>query len=303
MIHPAAMRSLLLVPLLAACVAPPSELSTDEQDIIGGELSTGNPAVVMLVGYPSDKSVLQSCTAVLVAPKVLLTAAHCVDSTDHPNYTYGVFPDADASQYDTLVKLIPHLKAVTAVHAHPSYTPDLPFAADYDIATVELQDALPVAPLPMRSTPVTSSIANMPALIVGYGQTTYQQFNQTRYSAMTVVTAVEGDTIVVGDNVKRSCLGDSGGPAIIGGEVTGIDSYGPTGCSGAAHYRRVDSYASFIGQYVPPDMTPDPDPDPMGDDDGSGSDDGKDSDGGCSTSRGGGLAIGLALLALRRRRR
>ncbi|HEY4057305.1 MAG TPA: trypsin-like serine protease, partial [Kofleriaceae bacterium] len=251
------MRFLALVSALfaCACVAAP-DVSSDELAIIGGEASTGNSAVVMLVGYPPDKSVLQSCTAVLVAPTVLLTAAHCVDATDHPSYIYGIFPGDDATQYDTLVKLIPHLLPVTAVHPHPSYTPTADFSMDYDIATVELQDALPVAPLPMRTTAVTPALVNTPATIIGYGQTTYMQFNQKRYQAMTVVTAVEGDTIVVGDNVKRSCLGDSGGPAIIGGEVTGIDSYGPTGCNAAAHYRRVDSYASFIGQYVPPIVTP-----------------------------------------------
>ncbi|CAN5912592.1 hypothetical protein BH11MYX2_BH11MYX2_02510 [soil metagenome] len=298
------MRSLLVLSsalFVSACVAAPSELSTDEQSIIGGEASTDNSAVVMLVGYPADKSVLDSCTAVLVAPKVLLTAAHCGDATDHPNYTYGIFPGDDAGNKN-LVQIIPFLKTVTAVHPHPSYTPDLPFSADYDIAIVELQDALPVAPLPMRTTTVTSSIVNTPAQIIGYGQTTYMQFNQKRYSATTVVTAVEGDTIVVGDSAKRSCLGDSGGPALIGGEVAGIDSYGPTGCNGAAHYRRVDAYATFIGQYVPPDVMPDPvpDPDPTGDDDGSDTGGGG---GGCSTTHTGSLAIGLALLALRRRRR
>ncbi|HEY4176334.1 MAG TPA: S1 family peptidase [Kofleriaceae bacterium] len=300
------MRTLLVLSsalFISACVAPSTDVSTDEQAIIGGEASAGSSAVVMLVGYPSDMSVLQSCTAVLIAPTFLLTAAHCVDATDHPNYTYGIFPGDDATQYDTLVKLIPHLLPVTAVHPHPSYTPDLPFTADYDIAIVELHDALPVAPLPMRTTPITSAIANTSAQIIGYGQTTYQQFNQKRFQAMTVVTAVEGDTIVVGDSVKRSCLGDSGGPALIGGEVAGIDSYGPTGCNAAAHYRRVDSYAAFIGQYVPPTTPPDPIPDPVGDDDGSGSDTGGGG-GGCSTSHASfSLVLGLALIPLRRRRR
>jgi secreted trypsin-like serine protease len=145
----------------------------------------------------------------------------------------------------------------------------------------------------MQRTAIDNSIIGKNARIVGYGQTVYGTYNQTRHEAMTTVAMIENDTIVVGDSTKRSCLGDSGGPAFVDGKVVGIDSYGPVGCGAAAHYRRVDSFLPFIEQYVPapiePDPTdPDPDVDPMGDEDG----------GGCSTTRSNGLAWVLALGAL-----
>lgn len=292
------MRALPWIWIATGCT---TQLGSDEQAIIGGTVSTGNTAVVMLAGYPPDRTVVHTCTAVVVSPTVALTSAHCIDAPTHPNYLYGVFPGDDAAAYPFLVDLEPHLTPVTSVHPHPQYSPTLPFYGD--IGVIVLGTALPVAPLPMQRTPIGPYIVGMPAKIVGYGQTTYQTFNQTRHEAMTTVTAIEDDTIVVGDSAKRGCLGDSGGPAIVGGVVVGIDSYGPTGCGGPAHYRRVDSFLPFIDQYVPPPAAPDAG---VGGTPDAGTDDPGD-DGGCATTRGGGFGalvlIALAVVARRRRPR
>jgi len=289
------MRRLFVLIALSACTLP--SISTTEQDIIGGTASSGAGATVLLVGYPPSRNVAHNCTAVLVAPTVLLTAAHCIDAPTHPDYLWGVFPGADASMYPFLTELEPMLVPVASVHPHPQYSTQLPFFAD--IGVVILANALPVAPLPMRRTPLDASITGRPALILGYGQTTYQQPNQKRFEAMTTVGAIENDTVVVGDSQKHGCLGDSGGPAIVDGLLIGIDSYGPTGCTGPAHYRRVDSFLPFIDTYAPPPSGPDAGP-------GAGPDAGTaepTEDGGCSTSGGAGLVLALAFAGLRRRRR
>ncbi len=290
-----------LVSLSSACtidahVSSDDHLSSGEHAIINGTRSVGNAATVMIVGYPPDRSVIHTCTAVLVAPTVALTAAHCIDAPTHPNYSYGVFPGDDASPYPFLVDLEPHLLPITSVHPHPQYDDQLPFFAD--IGVVILENALPVAPLPIRRTPFDPGLIGLPALIIGYGQTTYMVNNATRYEAMTKVAGIEDDTITVGDTVQRSCLGDSGGPAIMDNVVVGIDSYGPTGCGGPAHYRRVDYFLPFIDQYVPPPAGPDAGPQP-GTDAGTEESDG----GGCSTTASSPVLVALALLGLRRRRR
>lgn len=291
------MRRFLFFVTLAACTTPVSS-SSSEQAIIGGTASSGAAATVMLAGYPPNRSVIHTCTAVLVAPTVLLTSAHCVDAPNHPGYLYGVFAEADASAYPLLVDLEPHLVPVTSVHPHPQYSTQLPFYAD--IGLVILSTALPVAPLPMRRTPLDQAAVGRPAQIMGYGQTTYQQFNQKRFEAATTIVGIEDDTVIVGDTQKHGCLGDSGGPAILDGTLIGIDSYGPTGCTGPAHYRRVDAFLPFIDTYAPPAGSgPDAGP-------GAGPDAGTDEptdDGGCSTGNGAGLAFVLALVGLRRRRR
>jgi uncharacterized protein (TIGR03382 family) len=84
--------------------------------------------------------------------------------------------------------------------------------------------------------------------------------------------------------------------------LIGIDSYGPTGCTGPAHYRRVDSFLPFIDTFVPP-ANGGPDAGVGGGPDaGTGE---PAEDGGCSTSGGAGLAIVLAFAGVfsRRRRR
>lgn len=290
------MRALPILAVLAACTPP---LTETDQPIIGGVRSSGASATVLLAGYPPDRSVLTTCTAVLVSPTVLLTSAHCIDTPNHPGYVYGIFPGDDAAAYTTLALLEPHLLPVASVHVHPQYQTQVPFYAD--LGTVVLAQPLTsVPPLPMRREPLDSSILGAQATIVGYGQTTYQQPNQTRFEATTTVAAIEDDTVVVGDGQKHGCLGDSGGPAIVNGVLIGVDSYGPLGCTTAAHYRRPDAFLPFLDQYVPPPAAPDAGPSGGGPD--AGTDETGGEGGGCSTQGGASLAVGLALLALRRRR-
>lgn len=290
------MWRLLCLTALAACSLP--SLSETEHEIIGGTASSGTTATVLLVGYPPARNVAHNCTAVVVSPTVLLTAAHCIDAPTHPNYLFGVFTGADANMDPFLTTLEPMLLPVASVHPHPQYSTTLPFYAD--IGVVVMASALPIAPLPMRRTPLDASFIGRPSMILGYGQTTYQQSNQKRFEAMTTVVGIENDTVIVGDSTKHGCLGDSGGPAIVDGTLIGIDSYGPTGCTGPAHYRRVDSFLPFIETYAPSSGGPDAGPGGPGPDAGTSE---PTEDGGCSTGSGGGLAILIAFAGLLRRRR
>jgi len=297
--------------LLAACASPPSTSpSTSEvrDEIIGGTTALDDDAVVWLVSYPPDRSVLLSCTATVIAPDVLLTAAHCVDAANHPGYLFGAFLGADASAFPFLVDLEPHLLPVRSVHAHPDYLTTAPYHADIAIAILE--DDVTISPIPLRRAPVTAAMVGTEARIVGYGQATVGVASSTRRQAVTVLAGIDtGDTIRVGDPAHRTCLGDSGGPALLddgdGEQLIGVDSYADNGnCDMAAHFRRVDQYLDFIDTYTggeQPDAdagVPDPD---AGDDDPGAMDDG----GGCAAGGGGGggLIVVLAALGLARRRR
>lgn len=289
------MRRFLI--LLAACTAPTSSSS---QPIIGGALAPNDTSTVLLVSYPQDKSVQDNCSAVIVSDTTLLTAAHCIDATNHPGYSYGVFLDADASVYPKLVDILPHLLAVKAVHAHPSYDGDTA-----DIGVVELMAPTSVSPMPIQFTALPAQLTNLPARIVGYGQTVYGTYNQVRYGADTTVVGLgDTDSVVVGDDAKHGCLGDSGGPAILNGHVIGVDSHGPVGCTGASYYRRTDAYASFLSQYVTPPPSPGTDAGVVSSGPEAGTDNpatGNGGGGGCSTSSGAGPLVLLALLLRRKR--
>lgn len=180
---------------------------------------------------------------------MLVTAAHCLDTPNHPGYLYGIFPGADASIYPRLVDLEPHPLAVTDVHAYSGYDTRPPFVGDI---------------------------------------------------------GVDGDdTVRVGDAAHVTCLGDSGGPALVddgtGTEVLlGVDSFADNGsCNTPAYFRRVAAYQPFLDSYtgdqpvdVDAGVTPAPDAGVVDDD-----------DGGCSTGGAASLPLALALLLDVRRRR
>jgi secreted trypsin-like serine protease len=191
----------------------------------------------------------------VISPTALVTAAHCVDAANHPGYDFGAFLGDDASAYSSAAQLQPVLVPASAVHVHPQYDSSSPFTAD--IAVVELAQPVSPAPLPLQRAPLDSSWVGRAARMVGYGQTVYGTFNTTKYDADTTVASVPGDdTVQVGDATAHTCVGDSGGPALVtvGGVETiiGVDSYTDTsGCTEASHYRRVDEYTAFLDPYVP----------------------------------------------------
>ncbi len=291
--------------LSIACVlaaSAPTSPAAASTPIIGGTIDTGDPAVVMVAAYSTDHTQLFTCTGVVVAPKAVLTAAHCVD---HPGFEFGVFFAADASAFPTADDLVPQLAAVTAVHPHPSYSTEPPFLAD--IAVIDLAVPTAVPALDFIRTPPTVDMVGKQVEIIGYGELVFGQNNAARYAATTTISALDdgADTILIGDTSARTCVGDSGGPALLDGKILGIDSYSDTtGCADPAHFRRTDAYADFIDQFAGTSPNPPPPPPPSGSDDPPVSDP-ADGGGGCSTSGGAGslMLLGIALAACTIRRR
>lgn len=250
-------RALCLSVVLLACDPSAAErIAATQGPIIGGTADANDPAVVLLASYSPDFSILYFCTATVIAPDVVLTAAHCVDEPTHPDFTFGVFTGADANAYTTVSTLAPQLLPISEIRVHPAYDPDPPFTAD--IALVKMAAPLSIEPMPIAWQALPEDIAGSAARIVGYGQLEYEEPNAAKYSAGTVVAAVDaGDTITVGDADHLSCIGDSGGPALVvldGVEtLVGVNSYtDTTGCLEPAHYRRVDQYTDFIAELVDP---------------------------------------------------
>ena len=210
----------------------------------------------MLVSYPPDHSVFETCTASIVSDTVVLTAAHCIDPDTHPGAGFGIFLGPDASAFTTANTLIPQLVPIKEAHPHPDYDKSPPFTADIGVAILEAP--VDVAPLPIHREALGPDIVGQPARIVGYGQIKYKEYNAVKHQASTSVAALDkGDTVTVGDKDHRSCVGDSGGPALVtwnGAEqIVGVDSYTDlAGCLDPAHYRRPDLYTTFLDQYVPP---------------------------------------------------
>lgn len=268
--------------------------------VIGGTVETADPAVIALAAYPPDKSTLYTCTAIVIAPRHLLTAAHCVDNG--ADYIYGAFYGPDAT--GTIAQLEPQLAAVTAVHIHPNYSRSAPFLAD--LAIVDLAADAPVTPLAYAR---TAPVAGTAVRIVGYGQLAVGTINEKKAEATTVIASVDSgattgsDTITVGDPTHHTCLGDSGGPALVasasGDLVVGVDSYADTqDCTLPSHFRRTDTYLAFIDQAIGSGAT--------GADAGTGGDAGTASGGGgcaANSDAASGCALALGAIILGRRHR
>jgi uncharacterized protein (TIGR03382 family) len=272
--------------------------------IIEGTADSGDPAVVQIYAYPPTKDTLYTCTGIVIAPKEILTAGHCLDHD--AGYIYGVFFGADANAYMGQIALVePYLKFAASVHVHPQYQTQSPFLAD--IGVLNLVDATDVTPLAINRTMPTDALVNAPVQIIGYGETTVGTIQNAKFAADTIVVGLDNgaDTILVGD-AHRNCVGDSGGPVLQNNIVLGVDSYSTAGCGDPAHFRRTDYYADFIDSYSGGGAG-------SGSGSGSGSDMGSgggvpigtdDKGGGCSTTgQGSGLVAGLFVAALLVRRR
>jgi hypothetical protein len=283
--------------------------------IVGGSADGGDPAVVLFAAYPADMSTLFTCTAVVIAPKVLLTAGHCAD---HAGYTFGAFYGSDGT--GSLAQLAPQLAAVSSVTIFPGYDRSAPFVGD--IAIANLADAAPGAPIPYAREAPTAAMVGSAVRIVGYGETVAGTNAAKKLAAETVIAALDtqdNDTVTIGDATHHTCIGDSGGPALYatgsGEIILGVDSYADdSGCDGPSHFRRTDAYLAFLDAAI--GLTP------GGADAGAGGDGGVSADagsgigvpigednksGGCAAFGGDGSLAAAALLAvlpvLRRRRR
>lgn len=243
--------------LLATACTPPSPHAI-RRAIIGGDLAPDETGVVELVSYPPSQNTLFLCTATVVHPRQLMTAAHCVDAPNHPDHTFGVFVGTDATAVD-LGALLP----VAAVDYPSTYDPTDSTA---DVAVITLVDplALPIhAPI---LDALQASVVGRAARLVGYGRSDYDDVGSAglRRAVTTTVASLEPKFLVIGDATKHTCIGDSGGPAFDVGpgattppRLLAVNSNGPFGCTGASSFTRLDLHATWLQDHLIVDPVPD----------------------------------------------
>jgi V8-like Glu-specific endopeptidase len=244
----------------AGCVGGPGTPgATDEQSapIIGGTADTADPAVVLLVAELSMGESL--CTAEVVSPHVLMTAAHCVDPAiigETPK-KYVVFIGDDVNNSSQAMNAANQL-AVKETHFNQNFDPNT-LQNGQDVAVVILQNATTITPIPMNRTALTSSMNGQAIRLVGYGINSASDSMGTsagtKRQTNTTLKSSDSNFIQFGTSTHNTCEGDSGGPAFMtinGTEViTGITSYGVQGCTSATHDTRVDTVATaFVDPYI-----------------------------------------------------
>lgn len=217
--------------------------------IVGGEQSREFAATgsLSIAGF--------LCTATLVAPDVVLTAAHCVFGRTAAEVTFGIGMSANSSAI---------FRQVASITVHPDYIPfdvnnQASFVNGKDLAILRLVEAInEIQPASLFLGDV-SAFANQTLRLVGYGATEVISTplelqavgSGVRRSATVVLDGLQGETLFYNFMGMGSCNGDSGGPAFV--ELTsgnwqqvGVTSFGDTRCSSRGFYQRLDLHADWI---------------------------------------------------------
>lgn len=210
--------------------------SASSHAIIGGSRSAPDQdlSTVVLRQFGHAK-----CGAAIVAPRTVLTAAHCVSGYAHSPALFTI-------RYGTHDQNEGPVAQVAEITVHPSYDSRL---IDYDIAALTLEDPLPrsatILPLPLPRPGADDPPPGTTAVVTGWGRTSTdgptspfllraetrvlsRQDCQARWGGTATVTA---RMLCARSEGAYPCNGDSGGPLVAHGVLIGLVSWGPGTCS------------------------------------------------------------------------
>ncbi len=199
---------LAAVMLLTGCTAGPAPMERQLQGIVGGEETTEWPEVVALI--LGEGTIL--CTGTLIAPDVILTAAHCG--------VVGV--PGDVAYFGSSIFEEGEVVEIAAIENHPDYDEENP-RHDLAIAFLAEESAVEPAQIDTRSLDSTWTGTTMHA--VGFG-------NEDSYTGETGGIKRETDVDISGVDTyilyhetpgQNTCSGDSGGPLFVEAQGEGDD--------------------------------------------------------------------------------
>lgn len=171
-----------------------------------------------------------ACSAVLVAPRVVATAGHC-----------GTEGARVAVAFDS--SLADGWRAQAG-------TFHVDTAKGSDLAVVALDASSPIRPAVLPAPGAAGAATAVTS--VGYGYSSPGVYDGLRRVADSPVLKSSKTTLTLSTASGGPCLGDSGGPQLVGDTVVSITSTGSKDCAGKAEGYRLDtaSARSFLGRFV-----------------------------------------------------
>jgi trypsin len=223
--------------------------------IIGGEPSTTDTAVVALQIETADGE-KGLCTGTVIAPRVVLTAAHCVaPQAVGLGATFSVFIGSDVN--DATQTSLPEAHVpVERVAYDPEF--DLGrLSSGHDIGVAITVTPLDVAPIDFDAMPALDGVNAV--RIVGYGlslttEPVDDSSSGRRLHATVELAAFDTRFLTLGSGAAP-CLGDSGGPAFVAtgpgsGRLVGIVSYTDNYCGPGARVSNLAAYVPFLHDQI-----------------------------------------------------
>ena len=236
--------------------------------IVGGTEVSPPGKYPFMVALLSNPGGTQFCGGSLIAPKYVLSAAHCFSAS---HVATPSLVKVAIGRHD-LTTLAGEEIVAAAITNHPSYGGPGNFFND--IAIIELVSASTAMPVVLAMSPADDALwtVGLPGTIIGWGATdppgtSYpDKLQEVNLSFATDADCIDdwganyfpAEDICAGGGTEDSCIGDSGGPLVAppgtsGWKQVGVVSFGASPCAQMgipAVYTKVSTHIAFIDSVI-----------------------------------------------------